>query len=103
MTRTSRRDKIVALKNAGFTDRAVAKEAGACRKTIYNEMKRYNENGTTSDRPIPGRKRSVLTSSITEAVKKRIARNPRRSLRQMSKEMHISKTSLRRLVKGGSE
>ena len=95
----SNHDKIVALKNAGFTDRAVAKEVGTCRKAIYNVMKRHHENGTTSERPIPGRKRSVLTSNITEVVKKRMARNPRRSLRKMAKEMHISQTSLRRLVK----
>ena len=99
MTRISKRDQIVALKKCRLHGPAVAKEVGTCRKTIYNVMKRYSESGTTSDRPITGRKRSVLIPSVVYAIQKRVARNPRRSMRKMAREMHISQTSLRRLVK----
>ena len=99
MTRTSTREQIVALKNAGFSDARVTKQLNVCRKTIFNVMKRFKVTGGTADKAIPGRKKSVRVNKVIEAVRKRISRNPRRSMRQMARSMHISENSMRRIVK----
>ena len=94
------RDQIVALKKAGVSNKQVTTQLNVCRKTIYNVMKRFQECGTTSSKPIPGRNRSVRTRRIIEVVKKRVRRNPRRSMRKTAKELNISsETTLRRVVK----
>ena len=62
-------------------------------------MKRFTETGTTLSKLIPGRNRSVRTRRVIEIVKKRVRRNPRRSMRKTAKELKISETSLRRIVK----
>uniref|UniRef100_A0A3P8TI71 Paired domain-containing protein n=1 Tax=Amphiprion percula TaxID=161767 RepID=A0A3P8TI71_AMPPE len=99
MASKAKRDQIVALKEAGLTTMQVMKKANVCRKTVYNVMKRYKETGNTTSKPIPGRKRSVRTKRNVERVKKRVQRNPRRSMRATAKEVNISRTSLRRIVK----
>ena len=45
MTWVSVRERIVALKNAGFADRFRDEGTRQCRKTIYNVMKRYKGYG----------------------------------------------------------
>ena len=93
------RDQIVALKTAGFSNQEVMKKLNVCRKTVFNVMKRFNETGSTSSKPIPGRKRSVRTKRITEIVKKRMKRNPRRSMKKIAKDLKIPETTMRRVVK----
>lgn len=41
----------------------------------------------------------VRTKRVVEMVRKRVQRNPRRSMRARAKEVNISRTSLRRIVK----
>lgn len=62
-------------------------------------MKRYHETGTTVNKIIPGRNRSVRTKRLVELVKKRVQRNPRRSMRQSAKDLNISQASMNRIVK----
>ena len=93
------RDQIVALKRAGVPNRKVMKQLNICRKTIYNDMKRYHETGNTVNKIIPGRNRSVRTKRLVELVKKRVQRNPRRSMRQSAKDLNISQASMNRIVK----
>ena len=99
MAAKSTRDQIVALKNAGLSNKQITKQLQVCRKTVYNVMKWYKETGKTSSKPIPGRKRSVRTKRNIEVIKKRISRNPRRSMRKTAKDLQIAQTSLTRIVK----
>ena len=59
-----KRDQIVALKRAGVSNKDIVKQLKVCRKrftTLGNDMN--NQSGTTSSKPIPGRKRSVRTKT----------------------------------------
>lgn len=99
MASKGKRDQIVALKEAGLTTMQIMKKVNVCHKTVYNVMKRYKETGKTTSKPIPGQKRSVQTKRVVGMVRKRIQRNPRRSMRATTKVVNISRTSLRRIVK----
>lgn len=99
MASQAKRDQIVALKTAGMSNRDITKQLHVCRKTVFNVWKQYAETDTTSSKPIPGRKRSIRTKPIVEAVMKRVKRNPRRSMRKTANELGISRTSMHRIFK----
>lgn len=61
--------------------------------------KSFKRKQTMTPNPIPGRKWSVLTGRVIEAVKKRMKRNPWRSIQKMAKEQDIFDRLLRRIVK----
>ena len=94
-----KRDQIVALKTAGVSNKCIVKQLKVCRKTVFNAWKQFQETGTTSGKPIPGRPRSIRTKSVVSAVKKKMERNPQRSVRKIAKEAKISRSSMQRIVK----
>ena len=55
------------------------KQLNVCRKIKLSVVKRFKATGTTTDKTIPGRKKSARVKKVAEAMKKRISRNPRRS------------------------
>lgn len=99
MTNKVKRAQIVGLKTAGATNNAIVKQLKVCRKTVYNVWKQFQDTGTSSSKPIPGRKRSIRTKSVVSAVKKKMIRNPQRSVRRIAKEAGISRSSMQRIVK----
>ena len=98
MSRNTVRDKIVALKNAGVSDK-VMKQLKVCRKTVYNVMKQCYQTGTTVSKPIPDCSRSARTKNVVQAIKKRLQQNPSRSMWQTAKDLQMSERSVRRVVK----
>ena len=60
---------------------------------------RFTDTGSIQDRPRPGRKRTVRTSTLRKNVKLRIQRNPARSMRKLAKEVNIARESMRLLVR----
>ena len=94
-------DQIVALKQAGMSDKEVMKHLNVCRKAVFNTMKCLGETGNISSLPIPGRKRSARTARSVEIVKKGLQRNPRRSVQKNAKGLKMSGGSVRKIVKGG--
>ena len=99
-SRKTKRDQIVALKVAGIPTSSIMKQLSVCRKTIYNTWKRHQDGETTESKPIPGRKRTVCTPEVVEAVKMHIRSNPQISIRKTAKEMNISPTSAKRIIRG---
>ena len=71
-------NQIFALKTAGICNRDVTKQLNVCPKTVFNVKKQYTGTATTSSKPIPGRKRSIRTKPIVQAVMKRVKRNHRK-------------------------
>ena len=84
-----KRDQIVALKTAGVSNNDIVKQLKACRKTVYNAWKQFQESGTTSSKPIPGRKWSTRTKNVVSAVNKKMKQNPQRCVRKIAKEARI--------------
>ena len=69
------------------------------RMFIYRTIRRFTETGTTEDRPRSGRPRLQRTESIRQSVRHRLRRNPARSVRKLSKELNVPRTTLQRIVK----
>ena len=95
----AKRVQIVALKTAGISNRDINKQLDVSRKTVFNVWKQYTETVTTSNKPIPGWRRSIRTKPIVQAVIKREKRNPRRSMRKTASRLRISRSSIRRIFK----
>ena len=69
------------------------------RMFMYRTIQRYKDTGDTSDRSRSGRPISVTTQRMQNIVRCRIRRNPRRSIRKMSTELGISRTSVTQIVR----
>jgi len=68
------------------------------RQYISYTVKRWRECGIVADRPRSGRPRSVRTTQLVQRIKRRIARNCRRSGRKMARDLQTSCTTLRRVL-----
>lgn len=87
------------LLHAGVSPTAIARQLGISRRSIYKIKKKMELTGTNERKAGSGRKRSARTKSVIDKVKSRLKRNPVRSMRKMAKELNISLTSVRRIVK----
>ena len=65
-------DQIVALNTAGISNNDLVKQLKVGLKTVYNAWKQFQESGTTSSKPIQGRKRSIRTKNEVTAVKNKM-------------------------------
>ena len=68
------------------------------RNFVYRTINRFRETGSLSDKPRSGRPVTATTREMKSAVRSRVWRNPRRSVRKMALELKISRGSLRRIV-----
>ena len=85
----SERCAIIELFKAGKTPPQILKElyiAKSRRKVIYRTINRFDKTGEMRDKPRSGRPCSVTTSVLKKAIRERIRRNPRRSMRKMALE-----------------
>ena len=101
MGKSGKRDQIVALKEVGLTNKRISKQLNVSIKTVYNVLKRFKETASTATKSIPGRKRSVRTKRLVDTIRKKVSRNPRRSIRQMAKDLKVSRRTVGRVVKEG--
>lgn len=93
------RVSIISMHKQGRSSAAIARSLGIHRNTVQNTVVRFKETGGISDRPRSGRPPSVVTSSKIDAVRKRIKRDPHRSMRKMAKQLNVSRETMRRIVK----
>ncbi|KAI6648721.1 hypothetical protein LOD99_7947 [Oopsacas minuta] len=83
---------------AGKSKVKIAKLLKTNKMFITRSLSRYNDTGLMTDRGRPARPRTVRTFSRISRVSQRIRRNPSRSIRNMAKEIQISRESMRRIV-----
>jgi len=98
MKPNTNRAAIIDLYQKGFAQAEIVRRLLVPQRTVSHAIKRFNELGTDADRAGRGRKRTVCTSKNKKIIKKRLQRNPRRSVRKMAKETGISRTSVQRMV-----
>ena len=67
-------EKFKKGKSRGDIFRAL-KSDGVTRNMVYRTIERFQETGTTTDRPRSGRKRSVSTPAAIKVIRERIRRN----------------------------
>lgn len=96
------RAAVIALYNAGNSRSSILKllqNNGAKKTFIYNTIKRYEDTGTTDDRPRSGRPRTVRTKSMLKALKARIRRNPCRKQKKLAIQMKTSARTMSRALR----
>ena len=95
------RSKIVTFHESGFSNCEILRRLKNDKVNpmlIYRTIKRYKETGSVSDRKRVGRPRSARTPALKNIVRCRILRNPRRSMRKMSREFCVNHETMRKLV-----
>lgn len=95
----NKRGEIIALHNIGKGQIEIVRMLGIPKQTVSYAIKRYKELGCTKDRPRSGRPCSANTPHIRKIIRDRVRRNPRRSMRQMAREIGISEASIRNIAK----
>lgn len=95
MAAQRKRDQIIVLRMNGMKNYEVIKQLNVCRKTVINVEKfsrRANNLTKSNSRNKP------FSSYQGSHCKYRVKKNPR-SVKKMTKELHISDRSLRRIDK----
>lgn len=95
----SQREAIIQLHRAGKTNSEIIKLLKVAKSTVYHVVNRFKELGTSEDRPRSGRPRTARTKKVVNAVRERMRRNPKRSIRKLAKDMNVSNTSMRTIVR----
>ncbi|VDP09769.1 unnamed protein product [Heligmosomoides polygyrus] len=90
-----KRAQILALSKSGHTTSEIAEILKVDRSTVYRVIKR----GTVQDLPRTGRPLSATTQQLKNTVRLRVTRNPARSVRKLAKDLHVSRTTMQRLIK----
>ncbi|KAI6659634.1 Transposase [Oopsacas minuta] len=65
---------------------------------VYRTIERYKVTSGITDKARSGRPPTARSIRLRKAVRSRVARNSRRSMRKMAKELEINRESLRKLV-----
>ncbi|CAF1264639.1 unnamed protein product [Didymodactylos carnosus] len=69
------------------------------RATIYSWVKSINRSGTIDLTSPKGRPRIIHTKTLTQKVTQRLSRKKKASSRILAKEMKVSHTTMRRIIK----
>ncbi|CAP35122.1 Protein CBG17465 [Caenorhabditis briggsae] len=93
------RTLIVDFYKRGLSTGDISKRLGVHRNTVFATIRRFNQLGHLKDRTGRGRPRTVRTPAKVKAVREKVRRNARRSMKKMSDDMDISYTSMRRIVR----
>ena len=97
-TQEERRRKIKSMLQAGKSTSEIRAALDVNRTAIFRVKKLLAETGDVKRRAGSGAKRTKRTKTLVKAVKAKIQRNPRRSMRQLSKEHSVSPRTMRRTI-----
>ena len=67
--------------------------------TVCRLIKRFQETGSVADRERCGRRKSATDEATSTMVLANVARSPVKSVRKISQELTISKSSVHRILK----
>lgn len=93
----SKRAAIIHCYSAGDRPSEIIRRLRIPRTTVYDAIKRFHERGDALDRPRCGRPRSVNTTRTRNIIRNRIRRNPRISMRKLSKCLGVAHDEARRI------
>jgi hypothetical protein len=83
--------------NAAFRNEFPGEEVPT-RQTIYRLAEKFDETGSVEDAPRSGRPKTVRAEENAQVVSESFLRNPQPSQRRASRELSISRRSLRRIM-----
>ena len=85
-----KRIAIVELFKARNSKKEICKDLKVNKMLVWRTLKRYKESGNVQNRPGQGRPRSARTSKLIKAIREKVRRNPKRSIRKTAKEANVS-------------
>ena len=95
----TKRDAIIGLYRTGTPTSKLIKQLKIPKSTVYDVVMRYKELSNIKDRPKRGCPCSFPTKSSSKAVQERVRRDPKRSMRKMSRDFKMDPKSMRTIVK----
>jgi transposase len=93
------RKRILKMLRADEAPTAIAKQLGVSRRRVYRVKQLFNETGDTKARHGGGRPRTSRTPAAIRAIKARIRRNPRQSMRKLSRDFRMADSTMRKVIK----
>ena len=99
MNRIVKRALVIQKCRDGKKVGEISKELKIPHQTVSNIIKRFQNSQEFSDKPRSGRPRSARSRKNIKAIKERIQRDPRRSMRKMARDLKIDERSVRNIVK----
>lgn len=94
-----KRQAIQDLLCAGWSPTVIARDLKVSRHMVYNCKKRFKETGDARRKHGGGRPRTKNTPDLRKAIKAKVKRNPRRSLRRLAKDHDVSRKTISNCVK----
>ncbi|KAK0417925.1 hypothetical protein QR680_013281 [Steinernema hermaphroditum] len=92
------RSAINANHKRGMPIPVIAKSLKFHRKQVHRVVQRFEETGGIKDRQREGRPRSARTPKLMNMIRKKIQRNPQRSIRKLAREHEVSHETMRKLI-----
>uniref|UniRef100_A0A0K8W705 Transposase Tc1-like domain-containing protein n=1 Tax=Bactrocera latifrons TaxID=174628 RepID=A0A0K8W705_BACLA len=99
-----KRNSVIDLYLAGKAQPAIVRELtdlNVNKVFVYSTITRYNYIGSIAKRHGGGHQKTATSREMVRKVKKRLERNPRRSANRVAKELKISDSSIRHILKNG--
>ena len=94
------RPAIIRLSASGKTPNQISNLLAVPLQTVRDAIKRYHVLGHFGDHVKSGRPATVCTAQVNkELLRSRIRRNPLRSMRKMARDLQISVSLVRKVVK----
>ncbi|QQP50127.1 Transposable element tcb2 transposase [Caligus rogercresseyi] len=95
----ARRTTICELRRAGHSAAAIFKMTQYNRKTVYNVVKAFDEEGKTTRKDHSPRSDKIRTPRFVAGLKRSIRRTPTTKMTKLAKDRNVSHTTIRRAVK----
>ena len=95
----SKCEAILKLHCTGRSNLEIVKLTKAPKLTVRDTVICYLELGTSEDHPRYGKPQSACTDKNIRAVRERIRRNSKQSMRGMAKEIKMDEKSMRTIIK----
>eukprot|EP00095_Tigriopus_kingsejongensis_P012762 snap_masked-scaffold30_size591359-processed-gene-4.18 protein:Tk12762 transcript:snap_masked-scaffold30_size591359-processed-gene-4.18-mRNA-1 annotation:"AGAP011128-PA" len=93
-----KRQEIATLLRAGYSQVNIMTTLNVSKTMVYNAKKRLDASGDARRYHGGGRPRSVRTKALETAVKAKVRRNPRRSVRKLARDHNVSRKTMRSIV-----
>ena len=95
----TKRDAIIGFHRAWTPILKIIKQLKLLKSTASDVVRRYKKLGKSKDRPKSGRPGSYRTKSNIKAIRERVRRNPKHSMKRMGPDFKIDPKSMSTIVK----
>ena len=94
------RKTILKMHSQGYKVTLISRILDMLNSTVWNIIRKFQTTKDVANLPGTGLPRCMRTPKKIKAIRERVRRNPKRSMRKMSSEVGIIKTSMHRLIHG---